>query len=113
MKLGWTSTQTLTPGMSSVIAGSLLGMAIAWFSYRLYYPPLSHPKAHKPYSPRIPDTENTAIDDDYEHAHSDEGPDGTVKRPAGGVGQAPPIAMHPAERSNTGSPYRDVESVHL
>ena len=36
-----------------VVVGSLLGLSLAWFSYRQYYPPLSHPLSHRPYSPRI------------------------------------------------------------
>lgn len=32
-----------------VIAGSILGMAVAWFSYRRYYRPLKHPKCDVPY----------------------------------------------------------------
>ena len=36
-----------------VLIGSLLGLSLSWFSYRQYYPPLSHPLSHRPYSPRI------------------------------------------------------------
>ena len=36
-----------------VLVGSLLGLSLAWFSYRQYYPSLSHPLSHRPYSPRI------------------------------------------------------------
>lgn len=36
-----------------VLVGSLLGLFLAWFSYRQYYPPLTHPLSHRPYSPRI------------------------------------------------------------
>lgn len=39
---------------TDVIAGALLGLIIAYWSYKLYYPSLSHPQSHKPYSPRIP-----------------------------------------------------------
>ncbi|TYJ52524.1 hypothetical protein B9479_006884 [Cryptococcus floricola] len=39
---------------TDVIAGSLIGVAGGWYSYRQYYPPLSHPQAYKPHSPRIP-----------------------------------------------------------
>ncbi|PWZ02492.1 acid phosphatase/Vanadium-dependent haloperoxidase [Testicularia cyperi] len=39
---------------TDVIAGGLLGILISYWIYRLYYPPLSHPQCHKPYSPRIP-----------------------------------------------------------
>lgn len=39
---------------TDVIAGSLLGLLIAYASYRLYYPPLSHPRCHLPYAPRVP-----------------------------------------------------------
>lgn len=39
---------------TDVIAGALLGLVVAYWSYKLYYPPLSHAMSHKPYSPRIP-----------------------------------------------------------
>ncbi|KAF8522303.1 PAP2-domain-containing protein [Hysterangium stoloniferum] len=37
-----------------VLIGGLIGLAMAWFSYRQYYPPLADPLSHRPYSPRIP-----------------------------------------------------------
>jgi len=37
-----------------VLVGGLLGLVMAWFSYRQYYPPLADPLSHRPYSPRIP-----------------------------------------------------------
>ena len=39
---------------TDVIAGSLLGLTIAYWSYKLYYPALSYRESHKPFSPRIP-----------------------------------------------------------
>lgn len=39
---------------TDVIAGALLGLTVAYWSYKLYYPPLGHVQSHKPYSPRIP-----------------------------------------------------------
>ena len=39
---------------TDVIAGSLLGLVTAYFSYRQYYPSLASPYSHRPYSPRIP-----------------------------------------------------------
>ncbi|KAL7411542.1 phosphatidic acid phosphatase type 2/haloperoxidase [Mrakia frigida] len=54
---------------TDLIAGSLLGTAIGWYCYRQYYPPLSHPLCHRPYSPRIPRDEE---DLDPEEAHADE-----------------------------------------
>ncbi|KAH9812694.1 phosphatidic acid phosphatase type 2/haloperoxidase [Melampsora americana] len=36
-----------------VFVGGLLGMLVAWFGYRMYYPSLSTEDAHKPYSPRL------------------------------------------------------------
>lgn len=35
-----------------VTCGSILGMAIAYFSYRRYYPRLHSPKCHEPYPSR-------------------------------------------------------------
>ncbi|KAL4067850.1 phosphatidic acid phosphatase type 2/haloperoxidase [Scleroderma yunnanense] len=37
-----------------VVAGSLLGIFIAYFAYRQYYPSLASPTSHLPYSPRVP-----------------------------------------------------------
>ncbi|KAL7411515.1 phosphatidic acid phosphatase type 2/haloperoxidase [Mrakia frigida] len=39
---------------TDIIAGSILGFFIGWYCYRQYYPPLSHPLCHRPYSPRVP-----------------------------------------------------------
>ncbi|KAJ3503975.1 hypothetical protein NLJ89_g8187 [Agrocybe chaxingu] len=36
-----------------VLVGSIVGSAFAYFSYRQYYPDLSSPLSHRPYSPRI------------------------------------------------------------
>jgi len=38
---------------TDVIAGAFLGITVAYFSYRQYYPSLASVDAHKPYSPRI------------------------------------------------------------
>ncbi|KAG8894930.1 hypothetical protein FRB99_000892 [Tulasnella sp. 403] len=37
-----------------VLVGSVVGLVIAHFCYRQYYPSLMHPLSHRPYSPRIP-----------------------------------------------------------
>ena len=39
---------------TDVLAGSLLGLVAAYFSYRQYYPSLAAPYAERPYSPRVP-----------------------------------------------------------
>ncbi|KDQ07946.1 hypothetical protein BOTBODRAFT_38383 [Botryobasidium botryosum FD-172 SS1] len=36
-----------------VLVGSLLGITVAFFAYRQYYPALSSPHSHHPFSPRI------------------------------------------------------------
>ena len=36
-----------------VVTGAFLGFFLSWFAYRQYYPSLSHPLSHRPYSPRI------------------------------------------------------------
>ncbi|OCH94952.1 acid phosphatase/Vanadium-dependent haloperoxidase [Obba rivulosa] len=36
-----------------VLAAAILGMVVAWFAYRQYYPSLSSELSHRPYSPRI------------------------------------------------------------
>ena len=96
----------------SIIAGSLLGLFFAWGSYRLYYPPLSHEMAHKPYSPRVPENEdgpearrgNYGVDE-YDRAarNSDEGPEGTLRRPQDGVGSGPIGGIALRETSSNGS----------
>ena len=35
--------------------GSILGLTVAYFSYRQYYPDLADELSHRPYSPRIGD----------------------------------------------------------
>jgi diacylglycerol diphosphate phosphatase/phosphatidate phosphatase len=37
-----------------VVAGSILGLVIAYFAYRQYFPSLASPMSHRPYSPRVP-----------------------------------------------------------
>lgn len=51
-----------------VLVGSLLGISMAFFAYRQYYPPLSSPRSHHPFSPRIPPNENG---EDYPSSASD------------------------------------------
>lgn len=54
-----------------MLAGSLLGLAAAYFSYRQYYPSLAAPYAERPYSPRIPREERLPV-------HTREGPRGVA-----------------------------------
>lgn len=94
---------------TDIIAGSLLGLGLSYFSYRLYYPPLHHPMAHKAYSPRIPAEEEPKDGDvfaDHEdHAYAgheyEEGPEGTLRRPVDGTGQGPPIPLRTASRNGS------------
>ncbi|KIO28196.1 hypothetical protein M407DRAFT_243150 [Tulasnella calospora MUT 4182] len=37
-----------------VFVGAVVGLVISHYSYRQYFPPLTHPLCHRPYSPRIP-----------------------------------------------------------
>lgn len=116
---------------TDIIAGSLLGLGLAYFSYRLYYPPLDHPMAHKAYSPRIPadedpkdpinDNEDIYEEDDAANyndrragggSNNDEyaeGPEGTLRRPVGGVGQGPPIPLR-ASSTRMSSPSNNRSS---
>lgn len=55
---------------TDVIAGAILGLLIAYWVYRLYYPKLSHPHCHKPYSPRIPNERIHQPEQDEEYASS-------------------------------------------
>ncbi|WWD08361.1 hypothetical protein V865_006473 [Kwoniella europaea PYCC6329] len=45
-----------------VLVGSLLGLAMAWVSYRTYYPRMSHKQCHLPLAPRC-DPDNELHDD--------------------------------------------------
>ena len=36
-----------------VLTGSLLGLSLAYFSYRQYYPSLASETSHRPYAPRV------------------------------------------------------------
>ena len=36
-----------------MLVGSILGTVLAFFAYRQYYPSLTSPLAHRPYSPRV------------------------------------------------------------
>lgn len=90
----------------SIIAGSLLGMIIAHFSYRLYYPSLADTLAHRPYAPRIAEDREDEIDERDDEAFMGEpytdnriGPEGTVRRP-GGKGQDSSAAL-PLHGQNT------------
>lgn len=72
-------------------------MFLAWFSYRLYYPPLTDIACHKPYAPRIPEADYTSSqyegrvpsggDSEDGVFPGREGPEGTLKRPNDGMGQ--------------------------
>lgn len=42
-----------------VLVGAILGLVIAFFSYRQYYPSLTGDLAHRPYAPRIKREEDT------------------------------------------------------
>ncbi|WWC73324.1 uncharacterized protein I206_107291 [Kwoniella pini CBS 10737] len=46
---------------TDVIAGSLIGIIGAWYSYRQYYPPIGSSQSYKPYSPRIPKDEEIPL----------------------------------------------------
>ncbi|EAU88215.2 phosphatidic acid phosphatase type 2 domain-containing protein 1A [Coprinopsis cinerea okayama7 len=41
-----------------VIVGSAMGIIFSYFAYRQYYPPLDSEVAHRPYSPRIKDSDS-------------------------------------------------------
>ena len=57
-----------------VTCGSILGIAIAYFSYRRYYPLLRHPKCHEPYASRATEEEGfTKLVDDEEAQRGPEG----------------------------------------
>ncbi|KAG8951624.1 hypothetical protein FRC04_005912 [Tulasnella sp. 424] len=39
---------------TDVLVGSVVGLVISHYAYRQYFPSLTHPLCHRPYSPRIP-----------------------------------------------------------
>ncbi|WWC65151.1 uncharacterized protein I303_107765 [Kwoniella dejecticola CBS 10117] len=54
-----------------VLVGSLLGLSIAWVSYRTYYPRMSHKQCHLPLAPRCdPDPETHDDLDDAEEGRN-------------------------------------------
>jgi len=77
-----------------VTVGSILGLSIAYFAYRQYYPDLAAEFSHRPFSPRIKDENTAAIlpvhdqsnNQRYDPAGGSRGYDsfeleGTVQRP--------------------------------
>jgi diacylglycerol diphosphate phosphatase / phosphatidate phosphatase len=53
-----------------VTCGSIIGISIAYFSYRRYYPLLRHPKCHEPFASKATDEEGFAkLRDDEEAQH--------------------------------------------
>lgn len=77
-----------------VTVGSILGLIVAYFSYRQYYPSLADELSHRPYSPRIRDensdsilpVHNLAQSQSYDSTGAGRGGDsfeleGTVQRP--------------------------------
>lgn len=72
-----------------VTVGSILGLIVAYFSYRQYYPSLADERSHRPYSPRIKDenSEHVLPVHNLSHGQIYDQPgdsielDGTVRRP--------------------------------
>jgi len=77
-----------------VTVGSILGLTVAYFSYRQYYPDLADELSHRPFSPRIRDesseptlpVHNQPTNQRYDpvggdHDHDSFELDGTVQRP--------------------------------
>ena len=77
-----------------VTVGSILGLTVAYFAYRQYYPGLADELSHRPYSPRIKDENSGPIlpvhDSSQSQGHDTAGADrrydsfeleGTVQRP--------------------------------
>ncbi|KAG7571140.1 hypothetical protein FFLO_00965 [Filobasidium floriforme] len=68
---------------TDVIAGGIIGILVAWYCYRQYYPALTDPCAHRPYPPRIPRDDEDGPGRDIEHGGV---PDTDVYRPEDQVG---------------------------
>lgn len=77
-----------------ILVGSIVGLVLAYFSYRQYFPSLASPLSHRPYAPRIESEEDSGpglpmhsdpqSEHPSDHTVSDNGDveliDGTVKR---------------------------------
>lgn len=86
-----------------VLIGSLVGTFFGFFSYRQYYPDLSSPLSHRPYSPRIK-REDAEVLPTYNTNSNNDGGDF--------VGQGPtdPSSTGPGYRPNT---YHSDEAYEL
>ncbi|KAG8931424.1 hypothetical protein FRC02_002758 [Tulasnella sp. 418] len=51
--IGISRTMDYRHHWQDVLIGGLLGLTLAYFCYRQYYPSLEHPLCHRPYSPRV------------------------------------------------------------
>jgi len=82
-----------TDHWQDVLAGSILGVVMAYFSYRQYYPSLASEFCHKPYSPRIARNtgapvlplhhrQSSSVAETSALPAAQESPDGTAPRPA-------------------------------
>lgn len=72
-----------------VLAGSILGLVLAYFSYRQYYPSLASASAHRPYAPRIRTRSQTGpVSILPTHRHTDT--DGSIETGTGGAHVGPP-----------------------
>ncbi|KAG8894508.1 hypothetical protein FRC01_012915, partial [Tulasnella sp. 417] len=78
------------------LVGAVVGLAISHYSYRQYFPSLTHPLCHRPYSPRIP-RESEEGDDPTEAAAN-------LNDPAGFPVPSSSVVGAPA---NTGPPGPD------
>jgi len=74
-----------------IVVGSAVGLVLAYFSYRQYFPSLASPLSHRPYASRIESeeesgpllpTQNDPHTGDHRHSENDDVEliDGTVKR---------------------------------
>ncbi|KAL1922043.1 uncharacterized protein VTP21DRAFT_10685 [Calcarisporiella thermophila] len=98
---------------TDIIAGAIIGVLAAYFSYRQYYPSLTSPDCHKPFSPRLRDSIHPLTADydlngdetDVEAAHHEELPSSSISD------ISRPITF--TEDTQAHQDYRKYDSGHL
>ncbi|RKP08942.1 phosphatidic acid phosphatase type 2/haloperoxidase [Thamnocephalis sphaerospora] len=78
-----------------VLTGAGVGLFMAFFSYRQYFPSLSSPVCHRPFSPRIP---SETLLEDIEREDSME------PRNESGKGDPTEVVVEPSEPASTSQP---------
>ena len=86
-----------------VVVGMLLGISIAYFSYRQYYPSLAHPLSHRPFAPRYAPSEQVVTSNDSNLLNLDED---TPEASQGAKGKGPDVE---AAQGDDHSDYEELD----